>query len=128
VTVVIELLDLFRQMIGQQGEDGFLAAVLQCLLIIPAFILQHVHRLIQLREFLFQRGFPVREKPEAFFVGRRTFAAPLHELLDLTDLKALGFQAFDDALRVDFLFRELTDPGLSFHIREKTFLVIIAER
>lgn len=56
VVVIVGIFDLFRQIVGNQRLHSILVAILDRLLVVPAFELQHIQRTVRLRESSSERG------------------------------------------------------------------------
>ena len=93
--MVIEGLNIIRQMVWKQALDPILAAVLNRLIIIPAFESEHIQNFIHVCNFRLD-GFPLlfQQFPAQRVCGC-TLHAPVHKLLDVLDLKPRHFETFD---------------------------------
>ncbi|VXC33494.1 hypothetical protein BACI349Y_640044 [Bacillus sp. 349Y] len=100
----------------------------QCFLIVATFVVDHFHRLHEIRHLPFHGGFPFHEEVVPFLEGGVAFGAPVDEGFDILDGHAGGFQAFDDAERADVGILEEADAvRTAFHEGHESFFVIIAE-
>ncbi len=101
----------------------------QRFLIVAAFVVDHFHRLHEIRHLLFHGGLPFHEEVVTFLEGGVAFGAPVDEGFDILDRHAGGFQAFDDAERTDVGVLEEADAAwTAFYEGHESFFVIIAER
>lgn len=104
--VVIDLLDIRRQMVRQHGAHARLVTVTHELFIEPALEADHVQRLLQALDLcLHPLGLLHKERVP---LGIRVAAlrAPLHELPDLPDLQSGALEALDHAQRLELLLAE----------------------
>ena len=61
VRVLVGAFDFFRQTVGNQRSQPILAAILNRLLVVPAFELQHVQRTVHVRDLRLHVGLPLLE-------------------------------------------------------------------
>ena len=120
--MVIEELNIIRQMVWKQALDPILAAVLNRLIIIPAFESEHIQNFIHVCNFRLD-GFPLlfQQFPAQRVCGC-TLHAPVHKLLDVLDLKPRHFETFDHPQGFKFVLAEFSYAGPALYSGEKTLL------
>ena len=128
VRVFVDIFDFFRQTVGNQRLHPILAAILNRLLVVPAFELQHVQRAVHLRDLRLHVGLPLVEHGLALGVSGRALRAPFHEQSDVLDLHPRLLQAFDDPKRLELRVAESANAGCPLQSREQSLLVVIPQR
>ena len=120
--VVINRLDIRRQMVRQHGVHAVLAAVAHGLLIVSAFEADHVKRFLQARDLrlhplglLYKERVPLR-------VRLAPLRTPFHKLLDLLNFQPRAFEALDHAQRLELLLAEAADARRARERRERPSL------
>ena len=98
------------------------------LVIKPAFVFQHIKCLVHTLNFCLDILMLTLEHGTALRVSFLSHGTPFDELVDVLDLHAGFFEAFDDTQSLQFAVAEFADPGDTHHIRKKPLLVIVAER
>ena len=125
---VVDCADVLRQLVGNHGGEFFLISVPDCLLIIPALEFQHIQSAVHVCDFRVHVGFPFLKHGLALGIGGWALSAPAHELPDVLDLHTGFFQTLNHSECLNLLLTESANTGCPFHVREKSLLVIIAQR
>ena len=125
VRVLVDIFDLFRQTVVNQRLHPILAAILNRLLVVPAFELQHVQRAVHLRDLRLHVGLPLVEHGLALGVSGRALRAPFHEQSDVLDLHPRLLQAFDDPKRLELRVAESANARCPLQSREQSLLVVM---
>lgn len=120
--MVIEGLNIIRQMVWKQALDPILAAVLNRLIIIPAFESEHIQNFIHVCNFRLDGLLLLFQQFPAQRVCRRTLHAPVHKLLDVLELKPRHFETFDHPQGFKLVLAEFSYAGLALYSGEKTLL------
>ena len=107
--MVIEGLNLIRQMVWKQALDAFLAAVLNRLIIIPAFESEHIQNLFMCAISASTVSFCFSSNSRRKGYVDAPLHAPVHKLLDVLDLQSGAFEALDHTERVNFGIIEFAD-------------------
>ena len=92
---IIQLLYLLRQLIRYHPVYAILAAILHCLLIIPAFEFDHSKRLLHCQDLLLYNFLSLLEKLTALPVDTAALLTPLYKLPDIPDLQPGTFQTLN---------------------------------
>ena len=128
VGVIVGIFDLFRQIVGNQRLQSILVAILNRLLVVPAFELQHVQRAVHLRDLRLHVGLSLLEHGLALGICRWALRAPFHEQPDVFDFHPSLLQAFDDPKRLEFRIAESANAGRPLQFRKQSLLVVITQR
>lgn len=128
VGVIVGIFDLFRQIVGNQRLHSILVAILDRLLVVPAFELQHVQRAVHLRNLRLHVGLSLLEHGLALGICRWALRTPFHEQPDVLDLHPSLLQAFDDPKRLEFRIAESANAGRPLQPREQSLLIVITQR